>query len=137
MRYNLAAVYGLCREVGLSANSVTNERIEIDLGSGAVLYVQNADREEDCLIGFLGTAWHFHGNTIFADARGNYVELGYLDLLKNLVGGQVLICEFQAGGRTIDRSLIHSQYHDEYTHLQIGEQLVVRRAVVDRVDAES
>ena len=132
MRYELAAIRDLCREIGLSADPTTEEHIEIDLGGGAVLYFQNADREEDCLMGFLDVPWHTHDDIIFADAQGNNIGLDYLDLLVGLKEGQVLICELQKGGRVIDRYLIHSKYNDEFRYLEEGEQVIVRRAAASQ-----
>ncbi|MDR3534736.1 MAG: hypothetical protein P4L90_29745 [Rhodopila sp.] len=130
MRYELDLVNQLCREIGLIVRMDTDHRVEIDLGRDAVLSFQNAEREEDCLIGFLGMPWHTHDNLMFADARGNYVELDYLNLLTGLKEGRVLVCEREVEGRTVDLWLIHSEYNDEFKYLEEGEQIIVRRATV-------
>jgi hypothetical protein len=127
MRYDLDFVSQMCRECGLSAR-MDDQRIEVDLGQGAILCFQNAVLDEDCLIGFLGTPWHYHGDCVFADARGYHVELDYLDIIVALKEGRVLVCERQVEGRTVDRWLIHSKYNDEFEYIQEGEQIVVRRA---------
>ena len=132
MRYDLDAIRDLCREIGLSGKLVTEEHIEIDLGGGAVLYFQNADREEDCLMGFLDVPWHTHDDILFADAQGNSIEFDYLDLLVGLKEGQVLVCEIQKEARVVDRSLIHSKYNDEFRYLEEGAQVIVRRATASR-----
>jgi len=51
MRYDLDLIYQLCGEIGLSARIVSAQRAEIDLGQGAILRFQNAEKDEDCLIG--------------------------------------------------------------------------------------
>lgn len=130
MRYDLDIVNRLCREIGLIVRMDTDRRVEIDLGRDAVLCFQNAEREEDCLIGFLGTPWHTHDNLMFVDARGNYVKLDYLNLLTGLTEGRVLVCERAMEGRTVDRWLIHREYNDEFKYLEEGEQVIVRRATV-------
>ena len=91
MRYDLDLVDQLCREIGLLVH-MDIDRVEIDLGRGAVLCFENAEREQDCLIGFLGMPWHTHDNLMFADARSD-IELDYLDLLTGLKEGRVLVCE--------------------------------------------
>jgi hypothetical protein len=106
----------------------TDRRAEIDLGQEAVLCFLNAECDEDCLIGFLGMPWHAHDNPVFADARGSYVELDYLNLLTGLKEGRVLVCERRVKGRTVDRWLVHSEYNDEFKYLEEGEQIIVRRA---------
>ena len=94
----------------------------------AVLCFQNAEKDEDCLIGFKGTPWHTHDNLMLADAHGNYVELNYLDLVTGLKEGRVLVSEREVDGRLVDRWLIHSEFNDEFRYLEEGERIVVRRA---------
>ncbi|UVO27414.1 hypothetical protein [Bradyrhizobium arachidis] len=130
MRYDLDLVNQLCREIGLVVRLDNDHRIEVDLGRDAVLCVENAEREENCLIGFLGMPWHTHDNLMFADARGNYIELDYLDLLTGLKEGRILVCEREAKGRTVDIWLVHSEYNDELKYLEEGERIIVRRATV-------
>ena len=129
MRYDIRRIYQACLDLGLAAQSVSDQSIEINLGHGAVLLFQNDDQDEDCLMGFQDTPWHTHDDLMFADARGNYVELNYLDLLRALREGLVLICELRTDGILVDRSLIHSEYNDEFRFLRQGDQVSVRRAV--------
>ncbi|QQO12741.1 hypothetical protein JJB99_25295 [Bradyrhizobium diazoefficiens] len=130
MHYDLDLVNQLCREIGLIVRLDTADRIEINLGRNAVLYFQNAEREDDCVIGFLGVPWHVHDNLIFADARGNYIELDYLNLLTGLKDGRVLIREREVKGRTEDLWVVHSDYNDEFKYLEEDERIIVRRATV-------
>jgi hypothetical protein len=128
MHYHLDLVNQLCLEIGLIVRMDTDLRVEIDLGRDAVLCFENAEREEDSLIGFLGTPWHTHDNFMFVDARGNYVELDYLNVLTGLKEGRVLVCELEVKGRTVDRWLVHCEYNNEFKYLEQGEQIIVRRA---------
>lgn len=130
MRYDLDLVNQLCREIGLMVQMDTADRVEIDLGRNAVLCFQNAEREDDCLIRFLVMPWHVHGNLIFVDARGHYIELDYLNLLTGLKDGRVLIREREVKGRTEDLWLVHSDYNDEFKYLEEDERIIVRRATV-------
>jgi hypothetical protein len=132
MRYDLELIYQLCCEIGLSAR-MADQRVEVDLGQGAVLCFQNAEREEDCLIGFLETPWHTHDHLMFGDARGNYIEIDHLNLLTGLQDGRVLVCEREVEGRTVDRWLIHSKYNNEFKYLQEGERILIRRAATHLV----
>jgi hypothetical protein len=117
MRYDLELVSQLCREIGLSARAGEDQCVEVDLGHGAILCFQNAERVEDCLVGFPDIGWHFHDNLLFADAHGG-IEFDYLDLLTGLKEGTVLICELEVDGRTRYRQLIHSEYNDEFKNLE-------------------
>jgi hypothetical protein len=128
MRYDLDLVDQLCREIGLLVH-MDIDRVEIDLGRGAVLCFENAELEQDCLIGFLGMPWHTHDNLMFADARSD-IELDYLDLLTGLKEGRVLVCEREVEGRTVDRWLVHNEYNDEFKYLEEGERIIVRRATI-------
>lgn len=127
MRYDLSLVHELCKEAGLSSN-VVEERVEVELGHGAVLCFQNALSDEDCLIGFAGTSWHVHDDLTFADSRGNYVRVSYLDLIELLRDGHILVCERQMNGHIVDRWLTHCEVNDEFKYFEEGEQLTVRRA---------
>jgi hypothetical protein len=132
MRYDLDLIHQLSGEIGLSSCMVSDQCVELDLGRGAVLCFQNAEREEDCLVGFRDVPWHFHDDIIFMDGQGNYIELNYLDLLISLKEGQVLICEMQADGRIADRWLVHREYDDELSdqlkYLRENEQILIHRA---------
>jgi hypothetical protein len=130
MRYDFALVHQLCQEIGLIVRLDTDHRIEADLGGGAILCFQNAEHEDDCLIGFLGMPWHVHDNLMFADARGNYIEIDYLDLLIGLKEGRVLVCEREVKGRTVDIWPVHSECNDELRYLEEGERIIVRRATL-------
>ena len=131
MRYDLELVSQFCREIGLLASPPSGQVVEVDLGQGAVLYFENAAHaEDDCAIGFVGVASHFHGDPSFMDARGNHIEMDYLDLLIGLKDGSVLICELEVDGRTSERWLIHSKYNDEFGYMQEGERIIVRRAIL-------
>ena len=129
MRYDLDLVSQLCREIGLIVSAGTDRRVEVDLGRDAVLCFQNAEYDEDCLIGFLGTPWHTHDNLMFADARGNYVELDYLNRLTGLKERRILVCEREAKGQIVDRWLVHCEYNDEFKYLEEGERIIVRRGL--------
>jgi len=133
MRYDLNLIEQLFREVGFPVHN-TDRRVEIDLGLGAILCFQNAEPDEDCLIGFLGMPWHTHDNLMFADGCGNCIELDYLGLIAALKEGRVLICELEAQGQTADRWLIHSKCNDEFGHLVEGERISVRRATIQPAD---
>ena len=137
MRYDLDLVSQLCREIGFSASMNTDSRVEIDLGRGAVLCFENEEREEDCLIGFLSMPWHTHDDLMFVDARGNYVNLDYLNLLTGLKEGRVLVCEREVQGRTVDRWLVHSEYNDEFKYLEEGERIIVRRATIQAAETNN
>jgi hypothetical protein len=128
MRYDLDLICTFCREIGLSARPNADQRIEVDLGKGAILCFQNTERDEDCAVGFLGMSWHTHDNFIFMDARGNYIELDYLNVLTGLKEGRVLVCEREVEGRTVDRWLVHSEYNDVFKYLEKAERIIVRRA---------
>jgi hypothetical protein len=109
--------------------------VEIDLGPAGSLCFQNAENDEDCLIGFRGTPWHTHDDLTF-DGHGHYIELSYLDMLSGLKDGRVLVCERLIEDRLVDRWLIHRDYNDELKDMDAGEQIIVRR-VTTRAPAGS
>jgi hypothetical protein len=130
MRYDLDFLSEFCREIGIAARKADSSVLEVSVGNGVVLYFENAEREDDCSMGFLDTPWHTHGDVMFSDPSGRYIELDPLNLLGGLKAGQVLVCELHAQGTVIDRWLTHSEYNDDFGGLLPGERLVVRRIEV-------
>jgi len=129
MRYDLPLICELCDEIGLPVRLLGDDCAELDLGQGALLQFQNAEDDKDCLAGFFGTPWHTHDNFLFG-GHGYGVELDYLDLVVALTDGRILICEQRVNGQTMDRWLIHNKYNDEFKYLEVGEEIIVRRATI-------
>jgi hypothetical protein len=130
MRYDFQLIQDFCRESGLRSSVVSNELLEIDLGEDAVLCFQNAASDEDCAFGFKGTPWHIHDDLMFADARGNFVEMNYLDVLSALKEGKVLVAERWQARRITDRWLVHCEYNDELKYMEQGEEIRIWRAPI-------
>ena len=130
MRYDINVIHELCGEIGLSSRMEGDERVEIDLGLGAVLCFLNDEKDDDCLMGFLDVPWHTHGGMMFADAQGYFVELEYLDVVIGLKDGHVLVCELIVNDRVVDRWLTHYKCNDEFGYMEVGERIVVRRATL-------
>ncbi|MCZ8185510.1 MAG: hypothetical protein O9308_03950 [Beijerinckiaceae bacterium] len=128
MRYDLEMITQLCREIGLLAWRVDDQRVDVDLCQGAVLSFINDELEDDCRIGFLDTPWHVHGDLMFLDRLGYRLECDYLNLLTSMKEGRVLICEREVDGQVVDRWLAHSEYNDEFGDFEEGERIIVRRA---------
>jgi len=128
MRYDLDLLNEFCRELGLSSRLTGNSSLEVSLGDGTVLCFQNAERDEDCLMGFADTPWHTHDDLLFNDHHGHFVELDPLNLLTGLQSGDVLICEQEVSGNLVDRWLVHKIFNDELEHLMPNERLIIRRA---------
>jgi len=127
MRYDLDLANVVCSEQGFPIVQA-RDRLEVSLSKDAVLCIQNCEREEDCLIGFKDTPWHTHNDFMFVDPRGRYTEMSYLDVLAGLGDGSILVCELRSLGAIEDRWLIHREYNDEYTNMQLSDQIVVFRA---------
>lgn len=133
MRYDFSLILELCKELGLSS-SLANERLDIAVRPDVNLCFQNADRDEDCLVGFDGTPWHTHDDFIFDDGGGNFIEMSYLDVVTGLKDGQILICERWHNGGVADRWLIHRDCGDikhEFKYMDEGEELRVWRSEIE------
>jgi hypothetical protein len=127
-RHDLALLHEFCGDIGLRSH-IVEQRVDVDLGEGAVLCFQNRERDEDCAAGFLDTPWHFHGDLMFS-SRDGYIEVNCLDLISGLKKGTVLVCERWKNGAVVDRWLEHSIYNhvgSSFKHMEDGEKLVVRR----------
>jgi hypothetical protein len=128
MRYDLETLNEFCREIGLNSRKTGSSSLEVSLGDKMVLCFQNAERDEDCLIGFADTPWHALGDLMFSDHHGHFVELDPLNILRGLCSGDVLICEQEVSGSVVDRWLVHKVFNDELQNLIPDERLIVRRA---------
>jgi hypothetical protein len=128
MRYDLPLIQGFCRAAGWRSTGVSDASLEIDLGGDAVLCFQKVESEDDCAFGFKGTAWHTHGDLMFADRCGNYIEMNYLEVLSALKEGKVLVAERWQNGRLTERWLVHCEYNDELNYMQLGEETRIWRA---------
>jgi len=126
--YDFELIQELCQESGLCSRIRSSDRLEVELGEGVVLLFQNAEREEDCAVGFEGMPWHVHEPFTFADS-GRYIEMDYLDMVSGLKNGLVLVCERWRGANLLERWLIHCEYNDEFKYMEEGEEIRVRRAV--------
>jgi len=112
MRYDLKQIQELCGQLGLRSSVVVEEPAEcarVDLGGHAVLCFVNAEDDEDCLVGFKGTGWHFHDDFVFEDRdRRVEIRLNYLDLLRRIKNGQIVVLEHWTLGQLHSRELLHS-----------------------------
>jgi hypothetical protein len=128
MRYDLALIQARCREGGLPTSLRSKVRLDVMLGKDIVLSVVNAEREADSLIGFEQAGWHFHGDKLFNDAHGHYIEMTYLEIISALIDGQVLIRERWTNGVLKRRELIHRDYNDELSCMEPGDEVRILRS---------
>jgi hypothetical protein len=134
MRYDLAMLSEYCLEIGLDAAMPDEATLQISLGDDTVLCFRNDDRDYDCLMGFAGTPWHAHGELMFCDSGGRYIQLDPLGVLGGLRDGSVLICTLELENKLVDRWLVHKEYNDEFGHLEPGERIIVCRARIGASD---
>lgn len=137
MRYDLKIIHELCQELGLRSSVRSGSLVDVELGEDCVLFFENADGEDDCRVGFHGTSWHTHGDFIFADGRGYFSELSYLDVITGLKDGAILICERWRDGRLLDRWLVHRDFNSEFKYMDEGEEVRVRRPIVSLIRHET
>src|SRR6478609_7142146 len=137
MRFDLKLIHELCQEIGLRSSIQSDVLLDIELSEDCVLFFQNAEVEADCLVSLrgapCGASWHTHGDFIFADCRGYYTELSYLDVVAGLKDGVILVCERWRDGQLVDRWLIHRDFNSEFRYLDETEAIRVRRAVVSSI----
>jgi len=138
MRYDLKLIHELCQELGLRSRVQSDALLDIELGDDCVLFFQNTEGEDDCMVGFHGTTpWHSHGDFIFADCRGYFAELSYLDVISGLKEGIILICERWIDDRLLDRWLIHRDFNNEFKYMDEREEVRVRRPVISVIRHET
>lgn len=126
MQYDLEMIVELCDELGLRRSAPAPHEVLVELAEGVELVFQNFPNEDDCLMGFEGTEWHAHGDVIFSDRHGYYVETTYLDVLTGLADGTALLCELWRPEGLADRWIVHKDYVDEFRYMQDGDEIRVR-----------
>lgn len=128
MRYDLEIVSELCSELGLRVLRSGPSEVAIELEECVVLLIHNAEDEQDCLIGFEGTEWHFHDQFGWSDRLlGSSLWLDYLDVISGLADGTILICEHWSRGSLKERWLVHRDDVDEFQYMEAGDEIRIRR----------
>ena len=136
--YDLDLVHEKCNEVGLSSELIEPNTLAVDLTGGVTLrFVNNVTThfldgpavDDDALIDMGDeTSWHTHGHEFqFADPRGHYISMDYLDLVAGIASGEILIAELWNKDNLKDRWLIHKDYNDEFDYLETDDEIRVRR----------
>ena len=127
MRYDPKQVQELCGQLGLRSSVVVEgaaEWAEVDLGGQAVLCFVNAEHDKECLIGFKESGWHFHDDFVFEDRdRGAVIRLNYLDLLRQIKNGQIVVLEHWRSGQLHSRLLVHSDSDNVLDHITVVQTL--------------
>ena len=134
MGYDLSNAHKRCVELGLSSTFRDKGRLEVNLGHDIVLCFQNAESDEDCLIGFEDTPWHAHDEIMFSDAHGNFIVMNYLEILDGLADGRLLVCEVRKNGILSDRWLIHQDCNNEFKYMHPDEEIRVVRPTTNKVN---
>lgn len=139
MHYDLVLIAELCTDLGFAHESVLEESVTVALELGTKLRFENfangQDASDGCVVGFEGTPSHSHGDLDFY-ARGQQVELNALEVLWGIADGTVLICERWTQGKLADRWLVHKDFVEEFQHLDPGEEIRVRRVLVNDLRGE-
>lgn len=136
--YDLDLVHEQCREVGLKSEFENTDLLVIHLTDDIKLRFENnvtthqfgrPSIEDDSLID-LGddSDWHTRVQDFeFADPRGHYVSVHYLDLVAGIASGEILIAEMWNRNRLKERWPIHRDYNDEFDYLEKDDEVRVRR----------
>ena len=101
--------------------------LEVHAGDAIVLEFHNLPDENDTLVGFQGTSWHYHGVGMFCSGQNTYLELDELELLTMWREGGLLLFESYRAGILKDRWLAHKDEVVEVDALESGEEVRVRR----------
>ena len=127
MQYDLPSIADLCEAFGFAIAHRDATSLSITVSTDVRLLFCNDDAD-DCLIGFVGTPWHAHGDIVLASRQAS-IELSAVDVVAGLADGQVLICEGWSAGQLQDRWLVHRDVFDGQRLLEPDAELRLRRAV--------
>lgn len=127
MLFDMNAIHELCKELGFHIQNRGDDKVAVELAASVSLLFVNYPSKNDCFVGFEGASWHAHDNLYFSSPHGHYIELGYLEILRGLKDGVVLIGEIRKKEKLVDRWLIHREFNDEFKFMEIGEEVRVYR----------
>ncbi len=99
--------------------------VKVMLEEDIYLFFENIE-EDDCIIGFEGTPWHFHGDIQFCDGRGYYLDVNYIDIITEIINGTILVCENWMNDKLEDRYLIHNELNDEFKYMRPTEKIIIK-----------
>lgn len=125
--YDLDTLEELAGEMGLRTVRSGPNVLEVHAEDSVVLEFQNLPDENDALVGFQGTPWHYHGQCILGTAPGTYVELNELDVLTRWTAGDLVVVDSYVAGALRDRCLAHKDETVTVKHMEAGEEIRVRR----------
>lgn len=129
MHYQLDEIAQLARELGFDARRVDNHRVDVQVAD-AILAFCNLP-EDDSLVGFEGTPWHFHEQVTFRNVDGTYSEWDGPDVLLGLAVGELVVLSHVVAGEVRDRWLAHVDEPLDVKEVGRGEELrVVRPAAM-------
>ncbi|MCC6524469.1 MAG: hypothetical protein IT373_17570 [Polyangiaceae bacterium] len=128
--YRLDELAALAAELGLLAERVGPDRVDVVLFDGCRLAFCNLSEDADTLVGFDGTPWHSHGVVSFLAGSPNYVECDELELLIGLGVGELVVVSLYVGGMLKDRWIEHKNEPLELRYIEPSEELRVFRLPV-------
>ncbi len=76
--FDLRTLKEFAEELGYHAVFCGEDILEVHAGESIVLEFVNMPADDDTLVGFKGTPWHYHGEAMFGTGHRTYVELDEL-----------------------------------------------------------
>jgi hypothetical protein len=125
VHFRLDEIEQLARELGFDAHRVDAQRVDVPMAD-AVLAFCNLE-EDDSLVGFDGTPWHFHDEVQFENVDGTYSAWDGPDVLLGLAVGELVVVSHFVAGEVQDRWLSHVDEPLDVKHVWRGEELRVVR----------
>ncbi len=127
MEYDLNKIIGLCSEYGLKVNRPNENQVDITICNGCVLTFMNLVKEQDTLVGFVGTPWHTHGEVEFMTSSNTSISCSEIDIIIGLVSGELLIVSRYLESKLDDRWIIHKGNVLGLKYIEPGEELRIFR----------
>ncbi len=124
MLYDLQAIHETCCRLKLTA-VIKPDTLEVHLGKERFLDFKNDG--EDSRLEFRDMPWHTHGDIMFANCEGAYVQLDGIAIIEGICAGKILVCERWYNNACSDCWLVHSDYNDALREVESGEELRIWR----------
>ena len=127
MAYDLEAIEKTCSLFRLNHTRVSEFEVHVELAPESILIFANTDDGEDTYSGFVGTPSHWHEPIMLVNGEHSYKEYDPVELLIDLLAGEVLIAAEYKRGEKTDEWLLHQEDSPDISSLEPDEELRIYR----------
>lgn len=127
MSFDIEALEAACAARNLDFDRISPDEIEINLERDSVLFFANLIEEGDTMVGFKNFPWHSHDNLVLMTGENMSAEFSEVEVVSLLASGVLVVVSQWIDGELRDRWLAHRDAGLDLKHLDLNEELRVKR----------